>query len=163
MLPAYPWVTRPEDEPLTVEEVCEALWEAEGDIRVASGRLKVGSLVLRKFVERSSRARAVIREADACLADEAGSILRQAMRDEDARRQDWAIRFVLQSKNAREKGWSSSDDAKDAIAHQGPIINIAPVIGQWLDGTKLAPPQPSQPPTIEVAPAPQASSRDEQS
>ena len=79
MLPAYPWMTRPSDEPLTAEEVCEALWQAEGSIVQAAERLRVGSLVLRKFVERSSRARAVIREAVDCLADEAVRTLRAAL------------------------------------------------------------------------------------
>lgn len=151
MLPAYPWVTRPDDHPLSVEEVCAALWESEGDVRVAAERLKVGSLVLRKFVERSSRARAVIREADACLTDEAGTILRQAMRDQDARRQDWAIRYVLNSKNAREKGWSSTDDAQDRANIAGPVINIALPGAQWQNGEKFgAPPAPAQPVTIDV-------------
>ena len=35
-LPAYPWQQRPEDLPLTAEEVCAALYEAEGDVTAAS-------------------------------------------------------------------------------------------------------------------------------
>lgn len=155
MLGAYPWVSRPPDEPLTAEEVCEALWQAEGDIRQAALRLKVGSLVLRKFVERSTRARAVIREADACLVDEAGATLRQAIRDEDARRQDWATRFVLNSKNGRPSGWSTTDDAADAARLQGPIINLAPMIYQWQNGEKMGPPTEKEPVVIDVAPNPE--------
>lgn len=152
MLPAYPWQTRPVDEPLTAEEVCEALWVAEGDVRVASQRLRVGSLVLRKFIERSTRARAIIRECDACLSDEAAATLRSALRDEDARRQDWAVRYILNSRNAKDKGWSSTDDASTHLNQQGPLINLTvPAVIQWQNGEKFGPPQP-QPPTIDVVP-----------
>ena len=54
MLPAYPWSTRPDDHPLTADEVCEALVQSRGLVHRAAERLKVGSLILRKFIERSS-------------------------------------------------------------------------------------------------------------
>jgi hypothetical protein len=95
MLPAYPWSQRPEDEPLTVEEVCGALVHTEGNVKLAAARLKVGALILRKFIERSTRARAVIVEMAAQLVDEAQTTLHEALRDEDSRRRDWAIRFIL--------------------------------------------------------------------
>ena len=140
-LPAYPWNSRPDDLPLTAEEVCAALFEAEGDITAASIRLKVGSLMLRKFIERSSRARAVVREMDMRLADKARSKLAQALDDPDNRRVDWAIRYVLNSKNARPLGWSSTDDAGDArsSAIAGPLVtlNLPPV--EWADGTRIGP------------------------
>ena len=140
-LPAYPWSSRPDDLPLTAEEVCAALYEAEGDVTAASQRLKVGSLTLRKFIERSSRARAVVREMDMRLADKARSKLAQALDDDDNRRVDWAIRYVLNSKNARPLGWSSTDDANDArsSAINGPLVtlNLPPV--EWQDGTKIGP------------------------
>jgi len=71
MLPAYPWSVRPDDHPLTLEEVTHALVEASGDVTSAADRLKVGSLTLRKFIERSPRARAVVLEMDHRLADRA--------------------------------------------------------------------------------------------
>ena len=141
MLPAYPWESRPDDYPLTAEEVCAALYEARGDVTDASLRLKVGSLVLRKFIERSSRARAVIREMDNRLADRAKSKLALALDDQDNRRVDWAIRYILNSKNARHLGYSSADDAQDANASaiRGPLVtlNLPPV--QWQDGTPIGP------------------------
>ena len=81
-------------------------------------RLKVGSLTLRKFIERSSRARAVIREMDSRLADKARSKLGQALDDPDNRRVDWAIRYILNSNNARHLGYSSTDNADDR-PHRG--------------------------------------------
>lgn len=139
MLPAYPWSQRPDDHPLTPEEVCGALVESEGDVRLAAERLKVGSLILRKFIERSSRARAVIVEMNARLADEAQTTLHQALRDSDARRADWATRYILNSKNARALGWASSDPADDAAAVRGPLINLTLPVVQWQDGTLIGP------------------------
>jgi hypothetical protein len=153
MLPAYPWDARPDDFPLSAEEVCAALVEAHGDVTRASLRLKVGSLVLRKFIERSSRAKAVIVEMDMRLADKAKSKLAEALDDEDSRRVDWAIRYVLNSKNARHLGWSSSDDASDAAraAHNGPLVNIQFSPVEWADGTKIGPKEIAKQ-VIEIAP-----------
>ena len=97
--------------------------------------------MLRKFIERSSRARAVVREMDMRLADKARSKLAQALDDPDNRRVDWAIRYVLNSKNARPLGWSSTEDAGDPqrAAINGPLVtlNLPPV--EWQDGTKIGP------------------------
>ena len=104
MLPAYPWSQRPDDMPLSVDEVCAALVHSEGDIPDAAARLKVGTLILRKFIDRSTRAKAVIREMIELLNDEAQRTLRAAIRDPDSRRQDWATRYVLNSQNAKAQG-----------------------------------------------------------
>ena len=139
-LPAYPWSSRPDDLPLTADEVCAALYEAAGDVTSASLRLKVGSLVLRKFIERSSRARAVIREMDARLGDRARTKLAEALDSPDDRRADWAIRYVLNSRNARPMGWSSADEAGDgSSSNRGPLVNIALPPVQWADGTPIGP------------------------
>ena len=140
-LPAYPWTQRPDAMPLTADEVCEALYQAEGDITAASQRLKVGSLILRKFIERSSRARAVVREMDMRLADKARSKLAQALDDHDSRRVDWAIRYVLNSKNARPLGWASSDPSETAQTNAlaGPLVTLNLPPAQWADGTAIGP------------------------
>ena len=139
-LPAYPWSSRPDDLPLTADEVCAALYEASGDVTSASLRLKVGSLVLRKFIERSSRAKAVIREMDARLSDKARSKLSEALDSPDDRRADWAIRYVLNSRNARNLGWSASDEAGDgSSSNRGPLVNISLPPAQWADGTAIGP------------------------
>lgn len=137
MLPAYPWDTRPDDHPLSVEEVCGALVHSEGNVKEAADRLKVGSLILRKFIERSSRARAVIVEMAAQLADEAQTTLHAALRDEDSRRVDWAVRFILNSRNARKLGWSTADD--DAANLRGPLVNLVLPSVTWADGTPIGP------------------------
>ena len=141
MLPAYPWDQRPDDNPLTSDEVCEALVQSEGNVKIAADRLKVGALILRKFIERSTRARAVIVEMAAQLSDEAQTTLHAALRDADSRRVDWAVRFILNSKNARKLGWSSSDPSDDAALHRGPLINLTLPVVQWEDGTKIGPRQ----------------------
>lgn len=157
MLPAYPWDVRSDDDPLTVEEVCEALVQSEGNVKIAADRLKVGALILRKFIERSTRARAVIVELAAQLADEAQTTLHSALRDPDTRRVDWAVRFILNSKNARKLGWSSSDPADDASLHRGPLINLTLPVVTWEDGTRIGPKAAAQA-VIDLTPAPSPSS-----
>lgn len=138
-MPAYPWSQRPDDLPLTAEEVCEALYEAKGIVTRASILLKVGSLTLRKFVERSPRARAVIAEMNCRRGDLAVEKLDTALEDDsDARRQDWAIRYVLNSANARALGWSSTDDAA-SHALDAPRTNIVIQPVRWADGTIIGP------------------------
>lgn len=160
MLPAYPWDVRPDDQPLTVEEVCAALVQSEGNVKLAADRLKVGALILRKFVERSSRARAVIVEMAAQLADEAQTTLHQALRDEDSRRADWATRFILNSKNARKLGWSTTDAADDAALHRGPLINLTLPLVQWEDGTRIGPKEAAKA-IVDLTPQAQAAKPEE--
>jgi hypothetical protein len=150
MLPAYPWEVRPEGAPLTVDEVCGALVESEGNVKLAADRLKVGALILRKFIERSSRARAVIVEMAAQLADEAQTTLHEALRDEDSRRRDWAVRYILNSQNAKKLGWASTSSAEDVSNIRGPLINLTLPAVRWADGTLIGPPALSKP-VIEVA------------
>ena len=166
MLPAYPWSERPQNHPLTADEVCAALYEAEGDVTAASVRLKVGSLILRKFIERSSRARAAVREMDNRLGDKARSKLAQALDSSDDRRADWAIRYVLNAKANRHLGYAAHADADDLRAQNlngQPIVNINLQPAMWGDGTIISAPPQSQPPkTIELHPSslPQASEKD---
>jgi hypothetical protein len=157
VLPAYPWEVRPDDNPLTAEEVCAALVESEGNVKLAADRLKVGALILRKFIERSSRARAVIVEMAAQLADEAQTTLHQALRDPDSRRVDWATRFILNSKNARRLGWASSDPADDSSNLRGPLINLTLPTVTWADGTIIGPKEAARA-IVDLTPAAQASS-----
>jgi hypothetical protein len=149
-LPAFPWAARPDDLPLTVEEVCAALAETNGLITKASLRLKVGSLVLRKFVDRSARAKAVIVEMSTRRAERAAERLDEALEADDARRNDWAIRWILNSAAARHLGLSSSDSSPDR-----PLVNITLAPNQWLDGTQIGPPAPPAPPIIEIAGPPE--------
>src|SRR4029077_8585341 len=162
MLPAYPWEVRPDDNPLTVEEVCAALVHSEGNVKIAADRLKVGALILRKFIERSSRARAVIVEMAAQLSDEAQTTLHQALRDPDTRRVDWATRFILNSQNAKKLGWASTANAEDASLHRGPLINLTLPNVQWADGTVIGPKEAAKQ-IIELTPAAHSSetARDE--
>jgi len=161
MLPAYPWEVRPEDQPLTADEVCAALVHSEGNVKLAADRLKVGALILRKFIERSSRARAVIVEMAAQLSDEAQTTLHEALRDADSRRRDWAVRFILNSKNARKLGWSSTDDSQDASLHRGPLINLAPIAVTWADGTVIGPREAAAKQIIDMTPSATTTSSDD--
>jgi hypothetical protein len=153
-MPAYPWETRPDDLPLTADEVCEALYDNGGLISRASVQLRVGSLVLRKFVERSPRARAVINEVSNRRCETAIEKLDQALNaDDDARRQDWAIRYVLNAANARAFGMSSTDAAAQAALDQPrTTIVVQPV--RWENGRQLGPAPPPAPPQIELHSSP---------
>lgn len=162
MLPAYPWSVRPDDHPLTADEVCEALVQTKGLVHRAAERLKVGSLILRKFIERSSRARAILREMDALRIDRAVERLDEAIEDSDARRVDWAIRYTLNSKNARPWGWGSTDASEDAARIQGPLVNLTLQAGQWADGTVFGPtPKDAAKQLIDVTPKPAPPPTDE--
>ena len=136
MLPAYPWSQRPDDLPLTADEVCAALSENGGDITRTSLRLKVGSLVLRKFVERSAKARAVIQEMKDRLADKAASKLEEALDSGDDRRVDWAIRYVLNSRNARKLGWGGVDEANSQ-----PLVSLTLPPSGWANGEQFPMPK----------------------
>ena len=160
MLPAYPWSQRPDDYPLTAEEVCAALVDSEGNVKAAADRLKVGALILRKFIERSSRARAVIVEMAAQLADEAQTTLHAALRDEDSRRVDWATRFILNSQNAKKLGWASTANADDAALHRGPLIAITQQVVEWADGTRIGPREAAKA-IIDLTPQAQATKPEE--
>ena len=154
MLPAYPWSQRPDDHPLTLEEVTASLVEAAGDVTAAADRLKVGSLTLRKFIERSPRARAVVLEMDHRLADRARRKLIGIINDDgDARRQDWAIRFVLNSRMARHLGLSGSEDADDQARRANGPVNNNYILGplEWANGERIGPKQAAQK-LIELAP-----------
>jgi hypothetical protein len=162
MLPAYPWSQRPEDHPLTLDEVTAALVEASGDVTQAADRLKVGSLTLRKFIERSPRARAVVLEMDHRLADRARRKLIGILNDDqDARRQDWAIRYVLNAKMARHLGFAATDSADDAARQNNGLVQNNFIIGQagWANGEMFAKPAPPAQKLIELAPEPAASGK----
>lgn len=135
MLSAYPWDQRPDDHPLTVEEVCAALAETDGSIRRAAALLRVGSLVLRKFVDRSARARAVQREMDNCLLDDARGVLRAALDSESHLRNDWAARYVLNSANAKSLGWSPTSASDQASS---PSITLIMPPAAWENGETFA-------------------------
>jgi hypothetical protein len=152
-LPAYPWQQRPDDSPLTAEEVCSALAEHGGSILRAAARLKVGTLILRKFVERSARARAVVREMNDLRCDRAADLLDEALESNDDRRQDWAIRYVLNSRNAKRLGWSSQETA-DGASQSGPLVSLTVPNLQWQDGTVIGPKEAARQ-IIDLTPAPQ--------
>ena len=152
MLPAYPWSQRPDDHPLTLEEVTQALVENAGDITDAADRLRVGSLTLRKFIERSPRARAVALEMDHRLADRARKKLIQALNDDDARRQDWAIRYILNSRMARHLGFASQDDAEGQANQRIQQNNFILGPTGWANGEMFTPKAAAQK-LIELAPA----------
>jgi hypothetical protein len=155
MLPAYPWETRPT--PLTADEVCAALWEAEGHIGNCAARLKVGSHTLRKFISNSARCQLVEKECQLQLVDEAQKHLKAALGSGDDRRVDWAIRYVLNSANARHQGWGSADSEAVRAAQSTALPLLPPVI--WADGTPIGPPARPPPAMIELARADPPSGR----
>jgi hypothetical protein len=132
-LPAYPWDERPDGLPLQIDEVCAALYRADGSIPRAADVLRIGTLLLRKYVARSARARAVIRECDDLLIDRARERLRDALESDQSVRQDWATRYILSSSNARERGYAPTPVA-DA---QSPQITLVMPPARWDDGTEL--------------------------
>ena len=94
----------------------------------------------------------MIREMIELLNDEAQRTLRQAIRDPDARRQDWATRYVLNSQNAKARGYSPVANADDAANVRGTLTLTLP-IPEWADGTQIGP-RPAPPKQlIDVTPS----------
>jgi hypothetical protein len=156
MLPAYPWDARPDDAPLTAEEVCAALYEANGNVLRAADRLKVGSIPLRKFIARSPRAQTLQREIRQSWVDRAEQNLHEALQSENLTDRAWATRHALASPNARGRGWandpSQSTNTINNVVQNN--VTLQPNAGAWLDNTTFGPPPARLPAPIELAPAP---------
>jgi hypothetical protein len=65
-LPYFPWLSRPDNLPLDVDEVATALYLARGRLGAAAERLKVDDRRLRKAIRRSPKLqRLLVRLGDA--------------------------------------------------------------------------------------------------
>lgn len=147
-LPTAPYPERPVSEPLVPEECRTALWLVRGNITEAAKLLKVTSLRLRQFVNKSPFLLSEMQEAKDQLADLAESVVYDALMDEDDKgRKDTMARFVLGSQG-KSRGWGSAG-ATGAVnirnSHGGTIIV------QWADGQSFGDSEPS-PNTIDVTP-----------
>jgi len=130
-IPTQPWDERPNALPLVVEEVRTALWLDGGNISAAAERLKVTSVRLRRFVERSPRLMNEKREMIERVSDRAMANLVETIHDDldkDRRNQDskWWL-----DRQARDRGFGGAG-AKVSISTSGPVI-----VG-WADGTTVS-------------------------
>lgn len=130
-LPTAPYPERPISLPLDVEECRTAIWRCRGNITQAAELLKVTSLRLRDFVNKSAYLSAEMREANDRLVDIAQDIVFEALTDEeDKSRKDTMARFVL-TNQGRRSGWGSGAGVTVKNSAGGTIIV------QWADGTSF--------------------------
>lgn len=131
--------------PLEVEECRTAIWRAEGNISEAARLLKITSLRLRQFVQKSPFLLAELQEARDQIVDIAEKVVVDALTDEeDKSRRDTMARFVLGSQG-KSRGWGSGA--------AGGAMNIknagGTIIVQWADGSTFGEPEPK---TIDATP-----------
>ncbi len=130
-LPTMPYSERPIGLPLDIEECRTAIWRTGGNITEAAKLLKVTSLRLRNFVQKSPYLSAEMQEAKDQIVDTAESVVVDALTDEeDKSRRDTMARFVLGSQG-RARGWGSASNAGNLnIKNAGGTIIV-----QWADGS----------------------------
>lgn len=134
-LPTMPYDSRPDELPLDVEECRTALWRAKGNVSEAAKLLKINSVRLRRFVEKSPRLTEEQREAQDILLDKSEAQIADALDDKDDKiRADNAAKFVLTNLGAR-RGYGT----------KGSNIVLSPGAGKgtvkisWNDGEEFGP------------------------
>jgi hypothetical protein len=149
-LPTAPYPERPVSEPLVPEECRTALWLVRGNITEAAKLLKVTSLRLRQFVQKSPYLLSEMQEAKDQIVDIAESVVYDALMDEDDKgRKDTMARFVLGSQG-KARGWGSASSAGGVNIKNG---HGGTIIVQWADGQAFGDSeQNSSPETIDISP-----------
>lgn len=149
-LPTAPYPERPVSEPLVPEECRTALWLVRGNITEAAKLLKVTSLRLRQFIQKSPYLLSEMQEAKDQLTDLAESVVYEALTDEeDKGRKDTMARFVLGSQG-KSRGWGHSVSAGGVNIRNG---HGGTIIVQWADGQAFGDSeQNSRPETIDISP-----------
>ena len=133
-LPTMPYDSRPESLPLDIEECRTALWRVRGNITEAAKILKVPSIRLRNFVNRSAYLSAEQKEATEILKDMSEDVVYDALTDlEDKGRRDAMARFVLTG-IGKDRGWGSGGTKVTVNNEKGGTV----VVG-WQDGTMFQP------------------------
>jgi hypothetical protein len=129
-LPTAPYSERPLSLPLDVEECRTAIWLCRGNITEAAKILKITSLRLRNFVNKSPYLSAELQEALDQIVDVAEQVVYDALTDEgDNGRRDTMARFVLGSQGKR-RGWGSGAPGVNIKNGNGGTIVV-----QWADGS----------------------------
>jgi hypothetical protein len=147
-LPTAPYPERPVSEPLVPEECRTAIWLVRGNITEAAKLLKVTSLRLRQFVNKSPYLLSEMQEAKDQLTDIAETVVYEALTDEDDKgRKDTMARFVLGSQG-RNRGWGHSSSAGVNIKNSGG----GTIVVQWADGTVFGDSEEKPPDTIDITP-----------
>jgi hypothetical protein len=95
-LPTRPWDIRPAEIPLDTEECRTALWMTRGNVTEAAAILKITSMRLRQFIDKSEYLKREQSEAKEQLLDKAEFNVYEALNDiADPGRKDSMTRFVL--------------------------------------------------------------------
>jgi hypothetical protein len=135
-LPTMPYIQRPIELPLDVEECRTAIWYSRGNITQAAAILKISSGRLRNFVGKSQYLSREVEEAAEQLVDRAETIVSEALDDEeDKSRQDQMAKFVLSSSKAKKRGWGAGSTAAISVKNQG----SGTIVVGWADGTQFKP------------------------
>ena len=144
-LPTMPYSERPTELPLDIEECRTAIWSAAGNLTEAAKLLKVTSLRLRNFVNKSPFLSAEVQESKEQVVDKAEQVVIEALNDEDDKsRRDTMSRFVL-SNIGKSRGWGTNSGGNVNIQNKGGTIVV-----QWADGTAFGDSKPED--IIDVTP-----------
>lgn len=147
-LPTAPYQERPIELALDVEECRTALWRCGGNVTEAAKLLKVTSLRLRSFVNKSAYLSAEMQEAKDQIVDKAEAVVVDALDDtEDKSRRDTMARFVLGSQG-RSRGWGSGTSAAVKVNNS----KGGTIIVQWGDGQAFGEANDDTPDIIDVTP-----------
>jgi hypothetical protein len=133
------------------EECRTALWIVRGNITEAAKLLKVTSLRLRQFINKSPYLLSEMQEAKDQIVDLAESVVFEALTDEDDKgRKDTMARFVLGSQG-KSRGWGHAVSAGGVNIKNG---QGGTIIVQWADGQTFgeAAAVPDEPQMIDVTP-----------
>ena len=132
-LPTRPWDIRPAEIPLDTEECRTALWMTRGNVTEAAALLKITSMRLRQFVEKSEYLKREQAEAKEQLLDRAEDNVYAALTDDtDPGRKDSMTRFVLTNLGSS-RGYGNGKGG----------VNVAPtgkgrMVIMWDDGTGIS-------------------------
>lgn len=128
-----PWDVRPDDLPLTIEEVRTALWVNAGNVTKAALLLKVDSARLRRYIASSPRLSAEKEEARNQIVDKAEDVLLEALNDnEDVVRRDSMAKFAL-TNLGKDRGYGSKGASNLTINNNSNgTIQVS-----WGDGSSI--------------------------
>lgn len=129
VLPTMPYVQRPDDMPLDVEECRTALWLKNGNITEAAEMLKVTSTRLRKFVNNNAYLVAEQNEARERLKDRAEAVIAQGLNDPG---EMYTMARYVMSGIGKDRGYGANAGKNLSVVNNGGTVVI-----KWADGTAM--------------------------
>ena len=128
-LPYYNWEVRPANLQLDDDECATSLYLSDGVIEDASRLLRVPPLRLTRAILRSPRLARLHRELAALLNDRVLKEYRDASKDSDSRRREWAASKIAQTRQFQDHPLAPLSNA--APQTTGPSVGGGRIIISW--------------------------------